>query len=209
MKKYLFLVLFSSLLMACEKDNLNVTDLSAKEENVQERRIAPPTFEEDDADDITTCGNNISYLSSLQAITSVSSVWSPFPGSNPNINYLDDVLEQAFHCSPYFSTCTIRPAHPPINVDEVDFDYGDGGYVIYGPYDDEEGYHYLSEEGVSIDKVEELKQHFACTIKNYQNSHYSNNTYVHKVEFSGYSTLCTCSSGNRHYLRATVTFNTY
>ena len=207
MKNYLFLTLLVGLLMACEKEALNVTNLDGNEEEmIQARRMQPPSGTTGTG--LITCGNNISYLSSLNPISGTS-IWWPLPGSNPSVNYLHDELDEAFHCSPYFSTCTIRPSHPPVSVDVVEFQLADNGRVEYDIllgeviiYDD-------LPSNVSISKGEELKEHFACTIKDYQNNNYSTSTYIHKVEFRGDALLCTCPSGKSHFLTATVTFNTY
>lgn len=211
MKNYLFLVLFAGILMSCEKESLNVTNLSAnKGETSKARRLQPPPPPPGliDVANLITCGNNISHLSSLQPINNTSTWW-PLAGNNSSVTYLHDELYQAFHCSPYFSTCTIRLSGPPVSIEEVEFQVVDNGYIDFDPVlGDVTVYDYLS-YNVSTSKAEELKEHFACTIKNYQNSVYPNNTYIHKVEFNGDALLCTCPSGQSRFLTAKVTFYRY
>lgn len=213
MKNYLFLGIFILLLTACQKENINPIPQDASENTtIKERRTGGiklpnittgPTHVDSDVSAMNTCSGL--HVSSLPAITNTSA-WSV--GNFTTAGYIDYELDQAFKCSPYFSMCAIRPGGPLVHTHVVEFLLGDNGYLGFDPV---LGlvpmYNFLS-SSIDAPTAEVLKQHFACEIKAYKDAHCPN-YFINNVDFSGDALLCTCPSGQTHYLRATVTFQLY
>ncbi len=111
-----------------------------------------------------------------------------------------------------FATCHIRFPGPPTSIQQVEFSVYDQGVEVFDPINGFVTEYLLKSgsNGISAATAEDLKEHFACVIKEYQNSNFTGYTsYVNNVSFSGDALLCTCPSGSSRYLKATVTFYLY
>ncbi|MEM8906801.1 MAG: hypothetical protein AAGD05_03050 [Bacteroidota bacterium] len=215
MKNHLFLLLLIGLFAACEKeviepeivvptaDRVEVATESAGSPSgatLRGKGGTPPPIVQTSIGGPLFCSSV--YLSSLGDITTTSA-WTVGHSTQPA--YVDYLLDQAYQCSWAFSSCTIRPAGPP-QLATAEFWLVDEGYLQFDPIlGSVTVYDYLS-NAISPSTAEELKDHFACAIKNYQTLYYPTNSYVANVDFFGDATLCTCPSGSARYLKASVTF---
>jgi hypothetical protein len=208
MKKVLLLIFSASIFFGCQTEELTVAN--DEEATVLKRggqTLNEPNIVEVSALNINTCKND--YLSDVADIT-ITSDWEV--GDHTTNDYIDFVLQDALSCSFNFSTCLVRLNGPPTEIKTVDFILYDNGYIIQDPLTNETTavYDYLSTD-ISPSTAEELKKHFACEIKEYQATYYADaiSSFVSYVDFEGNQTLCTCDTGDTHFLNATVTFYNY
>ncbi|MFK8102395.1 MAG: hypothetical protein AB8G15_07720 [Saprospiraceae bacterium] len=204
MKKLLFLFLAVSF-FACEKEDLQVAETAAPEVQLKKGIPAPfaPSYVDSDVNNLNDCGTGC--LFDVDAITNTST-WSVL---NPDVaGYIDYELEEAFECAACYSGCTVRPSQPLQSTPTVEFSLSDSGYTIFDPMlGSVVVYDYLS-DAISPSVAEELKEHFACEISNYQNTYFSGYfSYPATIDFYGDALLCTCPSGQTRFLKAVVTFN--
>lgn len=213
MKNYLLLIFAASILAACEKESLilnqiNNVDVVAQVPSTNKQSSARggvlitsgPTYNHM-VDNMTTCNDNFF----MPAMTGTSS-WTV--GNSTQAGYIDYDLEQVFHCDAVFSSCTYRPPGPLVEQEIVVFELLDEGHQVFDPNLGFVTAYYL-DNSIVASEGEALKEHFACEILNYQSSRPNTTRKISKVEFEGDALLCTCPSGQTHYLRATVTYNFY
>ncbi|WP_299679452.1 hypothetical protein [uncultured Dokdonia sp.] len=149
-----------------------------------------PSF--DGANNLTTC-DFINYITPI-ATTTIWTIGDNGPG------YIDYELEQNFLPSCEFSYTCIRPCGPPVentfgevffiespafNLDTFEYDY----------------YEYLSSDAITPEKANELKDHFACKIREYQQTNYPD-WIVSEVNFFGDALLCNTFGISNRYLKA-------
>jgi hypothetical protein len=204
MKKILLLFISISLFSACQTEDVNVVNESSSEIILEEsaKFIANPGTVESNVNYLNSCTGR--FLNTVENIVDTSD-WAV----GDETGNIDFVLEDAFSCSSEFSICMIRLNGSPTNIYNVDFVLYDNGYYTIGPDGDAYVYDYLS-NSISPSTAEELKQHFACEIKDYQNTYYAGlNSFISNVDFYEDSTLCTCPSGDSRILAASVTFLIY
>lgn len=213
MKNYLLLIFMIGILSSCEKealilnkvDNADVIAQVPSTDNQRSARgrilVTSGAIYNHTVDNMTTCNNNFF----MQAMTGISS-WTV--GNNTQAGYIDYDLEQVFHCDPVFSACTYRPPGPLVEQEIVVFELLDEGYQTIDPNLGFVTEYYL-DNSIVASEAEALKEHFACEILNNQPSRPNLTKKIAKVEFEADALLCTCPSGQTHYLRATVTYNFY
>lgn len=206
MRKVLLLILPISLFIACQTEDINVMEESSDEIILKRNSqiLSGPSIVNSSVNSLNTCSG--SFLNSVDDIT-VTSAWTV--GDSTTDDYIDFVLEDAFSCSFYFSSCYFRLAKPT-SIETVEFIVADNGYLDFDPFlGDVVTYDYLS-DNISPAIAEELKLHFACEIIDYQSTYYGlNQSVVTNVDFNGDALLCTCPSGQSRFVRATVTFYVY
>jgi hypothetical protein len=202
--------------MSCEKKELmmdGLAETSASTEKTEQRVgtfLKSPPYGPLPSDVIVPAFNTCNAQQfGLQDITQ-SSVWgisypSPVPG---NVGY---ELAEAFECSNDFSMCNVRPSGPAIAKHEIYFSLHEtpSGFgmnptngVLYPIYT------YMN-DNMSPSAVETIKEHFACTINDYQRNYYSNPAYtnfIEKVDFYCDGLLCSCPNELR-IITARVTFS--
>lgn len=209
MRKKIFLslaVIGSLMTLSCEKEQITPnTNSSVNQEFTAKKGTIPVVNSTSPAviSNLNLCGN---YLSTLGAITN-SSGWNIGSSSVPG--YIDYELTEAFRCAYDFATCHIRFPGPPTSIHQVEFSVFDPGQEVVVPGVGFETQYVLASgsNGISAATAEQLKEHFACVIKEYQNASFAGSTsYVNNVTFHGDALLCTCPSGSSRYLTATVTY---
>lgn len=216
MKNYLLLLVAVSILSACEKESLVLSQVDNVDALIQEpstnqgkvqinaRKGTPITTGNTynySIDNMTTCSTNF-YL---PAMTGTSS-WTV--GNSTQAGYIDYDLEQVFNCDPVFSGCTYRPPGPLVEQEVVVFELLDSGHEVFDPNLGFVTAYYL-DNSITTSEAEVLKEHFACEIYNNQPSRPNLSQKITSVVFEGDALLCTCPSGQTHYLRATVTYSFY
>ncbi|WP_052595946.1 hypothetical protein [Aureispira sp. CCB-QB1] len=213
MKIYLLLIVAACILSACEKENLEITptdeldavaQVQVSDNQASFRKGGTPvtsgTTYTYDISNLTTCNNLY-----LPTMTNASS-WTV--GNQTQAGYIDYDLEQVFHCDPVFSGCTYRPPGPLVEQEIVVYELLDSGHEVFDPNLGFVTAYYL-DNSISPIEADALKEHFACEILSTQPSRPNLSGKIVNVEFEGDALLCTCPSGQTHYLRATVTFNFY
>ncbi|WP_299768588.1 hypothetical protein [uncultured Dokdonia sp.] len=178
-----------SNLGATEKVHFQIT--TKPNSNTTRRSGCTPSFE--GSNNLTTC-TFINYIAPITT-TTIWTIGDNGPG------YIDYELEQNFLSSCEFSYTCIRPCGPPIedafgevffiespafNFDTFEYDY----------------YEYLSSDGITPEKANELKDHFACKIREYQQTNHPS-WIVSDVNFFGDALLCNTSGISNRYLKAT------
>lgn len=211
MKNYLLLIFAVSILSACEKENMFISQVDNVDAVVQgsstnqrtARKGTPITLGNTytyTIDNMTSCNNLY-----LPTMTNISS-WTV--GNSTQAGYIDYDLEQVFHCDPVFSGCTYRPPGPLVEQEIVVFELLDSGHEVFDPNLGFVTEYYL-DNSITASEADALKEHFACEILSNHPSRPNRSGKITNVEFEGDALLCTCPSGQTHYLRATVTYNFY
>jgi len=210
MRKKIILVLTvvgAITLASCEKEQVIPTQEQSTEQEVNTKKGGATVMDPSTAVSVYSlnlCGN---HLSTLGTITN-SSGWGVGSAGVPG--YIDYELDEAFRCAYDFATCHIRFPGPPLSIEQVEFTLIDEGVEVFDPVNGFVTEYLLADSGISAATAEQLKEHFACVIKEYQNSNFSGYTsYINNVSFHGDILLCTCPSGNSRYLKATATFYLY
>jgi len=170
-------------------NTLFYTDSIVSKEFANSRRANPSNNQMMD-NNLMLCGD-INNLGDVSIVTS----WDIF---NTGPGYIDYELEQLFRLDCEFSASCIRFGTPPTETvfGEVFFQETGSFNPMTGGFDI---YEYLNGT-ISTEKANELKDHFACAIKEYREENLPN-SFIKNIDFFGDASICTGCNGR--FLRAT------
>lgn len=199
--KWSITVIALTLMMSCQTENDDELIIEqANTEIIQETETEPVSDQTKRAGCGSLSGsNNLAICDLTNYINPVSTITSWNIGNN-GPGYIDYELERNFLTSCEFSYLCIRPCGPA--VEET---FGEV-YFTESPFFNDETYQYeyqyLSNEGITIEEADVLKDHFACKINEYQ---LENNPgwIVSEVNFFGDNLLCNTTGTSNRYIRAT------
>ena len=143
--------------------------------------------------------NNLVTCDFTNYINPVSTVTSWNIGNN-GPGYIDYELERNFLTSCEFSYLCTRPCGPAVEETFGEVHFIESPFFNIETFQFE--YQYLSNEGITLEEADVLKDHFACKINAYQ---LENNPgwIISEVNFTGDSLLCNTFGISSRYIRAT------
>ncbi|CAM1343709.1 hypothetical protein [Tenacibaculum amylolyticum] len=147
-----------------------------------------------------TTSVNASLMTSCADTFSLNNIINTLSYDGLGSAKLDTTLKSLFYCHEDFSTCMGAPK--PIKVCSVEFSIYDGPNF-------NETYDYLSDT-IPPTISNQIKQYFACTIKTYGDTNYSNYRIANVHFFNDYLLCNDCSSGlGTRFLKAKVSYYVY